>query len=166
MSCGLVCQTKTANSCGHIPEHFAGQDKFSINESSFSCSLLALYDSDFFKKIIFLYLHKKVTVTIVKLKERYKYQQWTKIQEKEDFYNSNAQILNQIINFTPRKNLRISCVLILLQLWYILILSYINIGNRTLCRPIRTVIVLVIKQIGLSLHGHLILLITGMIYPY
>lgn len=116
MSCGLVCQTKTANSCGHIPEDFAGQDKFSINESSFSCSLLALYDSDFFKKIIFLYLHKKVTVTIVKLKERYKYQQWTKIQEKEDFYNSNAQILNQIINFTPRKNLRISCVLILLQL--------------------------------------------------
>ena len=31
----------------------------SINESSFRCSLLALYDSDFFKKIIFLYLHKK-----------------------------------------------------------------------------------------------------------
>ena len=40
------------------------------------------------------------------------------------------------------------------------------IGNRTLCRPIRTVTVLVIKQIGLSLCGHLILLITGMIYPY
>ena len=58
----------------------------------------------------------KVTVTIVKLKERYKYQQWTKIQEKEEFYNSNAQILNQIINFTSRKNLRISCVLILVQL--------------------------------------------------
>ena len=88
----------------------------SVNESSFRCSLLALYDSDFFKKIIFLYLHKKVTVTIVKLKERYKYQQWTKIQEKEEFYNSNAQILHQIINFTSCKNLRISCVLILLQL--------------------------------------------------
>ena len=58
----------------------------------------------------------KVTVTIVKLKERYKYQQWTKIQEKEEFYNFNAQILNQIINFTSRKNLRISCVLILVQL--------------------------------------------------
>ena len=29
-----------------------------------------------------------------------------------------------------------------------------------------TVIVLVIKQTGLSLRGHLILLITGMIYPY
>ena len=61
---------------------------------------------------------------MVKLKESYKYQQCTKIQEKEEFYNSNAQILNQIINFPSRKNLRISCVLILLQLWYILILSY------------------------------------------
>ena len=98
----------------------------SINESSFRCSLLALYDSDFLKKEYSFIYTKKVTVTIVKLKERYKYQQWTKIQEKEEFYNSNAQILHQIINFTLRKNLWISCVLILLQLWYILILSYIN----------------------------------------
>ena len=122
MSCGFVCQTKTVNSCSHIAEHFAGQDKDnifprkSINESSFRCSLLALYDSDFLKKEYSFIYTKKVTVTIVKLKERYKYQQWTKIQEKEEFYNSNEQILNQIINFTSRKNLRISSVLILLQL--------------------------------------------------
>ena len=34
------------------------------------------------------------------------------------------------------------------------------IGNRTSCRPIRSIIILVIKQIGLSLRGHPILLIT------
>ena len=37
------------------------------------------------------------------------------------------------------------------------------IGNRTLCRPIRSVIILVIKQIGLPLRGRPILLITRMI---
>ena len=36
-------------------------------------------------------------------------------------------------------------------------------GNRTSCRPIRTVIILVIKQIGLPLRGRPILLITCMI---
>ena len=44
---------------------------------------------------------------------------------------------------------------ILLKLWLI--------GNRTSCRPIRSVIILVIKQIGLPLRGHPILLITRMI---
>ena len=34
------------------------------------------------------------------------------------------------------------------------------IGNRTSCRPIRSIIILVIKQIGLPLRGHPILLIT------
>ena len=36
-------------------------------------------------------------------------------------------------------------------------------GNRTLCRPIRSVIIIVTKQIGLPLGGCPILLITGMI---
>ena len=44
---------------------------------------------------------------------------------------------------------------ILLKLWLI--------GNRTSCRPIRSVIILEIKQIGLPLHGRPILLITCMI---
>ena len=44
---------------------------------------------------------------------------------------------------------------ILLKLWLI--------GNRTSCHPIRSVIILVIKQIGLPLHGRPILLITRMI---
>ena len=44
---------------------------------------------------------------------------------------------------------------ILLKLWLI--------GNRTSCRPIRSVIILVIKQIGLLLRGRPILLITRMI---
>ena len=44
---------------------------------------------------------------------------------------------------------------ILLKLWLI--------GNRTLCRSIRSVIILVIKQIGLPLRGRPILLITRMI---
>ena len=44
---------------------------------------------------------------------------------------------------------------ILLKLWLI--------GNRTSCRPIRPVIILVIKQIGLPLCGCPILLITYMI---
>ena len=44
---------------------------------------------------------------------------------------------------------------ILLKLWLI--------GNRTSCRPIQSVIILVIKQIGLPLRGCPILLITGMI---
>ena len=35
-------------------------------------------------------------------------------------------------------------------------------GNRTSCRPIRSVIILVIKQIGLPLRGRPILLITRM----
>ena len=39
----------------------------------------------------------------------------------------------------------------------------INIGNRTSCRPIRSVIILVTKQIGLPLRGRPILLITRMI---
>ena len=33
-------------------------------------------------------------------------------------------------------------------------------GNRTSCRPIRSIIILVIEQIGLPLRGHPILLIT------
>ena len=37
------------------------------------------------------------------------------------------------------------------------------INNRTSCRPIWSVIILVIKQIGLLLRGRLILLITHMI---
>ena len=37
-------------------------------------------------------------------------------------------------------------------------------GNRTSCRPIRSVIILVIKQIGLPLRGRPILLITGINY--
>ena len=37
------------------------------------------------------------------------------------------------------------------------------IGNRTLCRPIQSVIILVIKQIGLPLRGRPILLVTRMI---
>ena len=44
---------------------------------------------------------------------------------------------------------------ILLKLWLI--------GNRTSCRPIRSVIILVIKQIRLPLRGRPILLITRMI---
>ena len=36
-------------------------------------------------------------------------------------------------------------------------------SNRTSCRPIRSVIILVIKQIGLPLRGRLILLIPSMI---
>ena len=44
---------------------------------------------------------------------------------------------------------------ILLKLWLI--------GNRTSCRPIRSVIILVIKQIVLPLRGRPILLITHMI---
>ena len=44
---------------------------------------------------------------------------------------------------------------ILLKVWLI--------GNRTSCRPIRSVIILVIKQIGLPLRGRPILLITRMI---
>ena len=44
---------------------------------------------------------------------------------------------------------------ILLKLWLI--------GNRTSCRPIRSVIIVVIKQIGLPLRGRPILLITSMI---
>ena len=43
----------------------------------------------------------------------------------------------------------------MLKLWLI--------GNRTSCRPIRSVIILAIKQIGLPLHGRPILLITRMI---
>ena len=39
----------------------------------------------------------------------------------------------------------------------------INIGNRTSCRPIRSIILLVIKQIGLLLRGCPSLLITRMI---
>ena len=38
------------------------------------------------------------------------------------------------------------------------------IGNRTSCRPIRSVIILVIKQIGLPLRGRPILLITRFNY--
>ena len=43
----------------------------------------------------------------------------------------------------------------LLKLWLI--------GNRTSCRPIQSVILLVMKQIGLPLRGRPILLITHMI---
>ena len=39
----------------------------------------------------------------------------------------------------------------------------INIGNRTWCHSIQPIITLVIKQIGLLLRGHPILLITCMI---
>ena len=44
---------------------------------------------------------------------------------------------------------------ILLKLWFI--------GNRTSCHPIQSVMILMIKRIGLPLHGHPILLITHMI---
>ena len=44
---------------------------------------------------------------------------------------------------------------ILLKLWLI--------GNRTSSRPIRSVIILVIKQIGLPLRGRPVLLISHMI---
>ena len=44
---------------------------------------------------------------------------------------------------------------ILLKLWLI--------GNRTSCRPIRSVTIRVIKQIWFPLRGRLILLITRMI---
>ena len=37
------------------------------------------------------------------------------------------------------------------------------IGNRTSCHPIWSVIILVIKQIGVPLHSHLILFITHII---
>ena len=39
----------------------------------------------------------------------------------------------------------------------------VMINNRTSCRPIQSVIILVIKQIGLPLRGRPILLITRMI---
>ena len=48
-----------------------------------------------------------------------------------------------------------------LVLWLNLLQSWL-IGNRTSCRPIRSVITLVIKQIGLPLLGRPILLITRM----
>ena len=44
-----------------------------------------------------------------------------------------------------------------------ILLKLLLIGNRTSCRPIRSVIILVIKQIGLPLRGRPILLITRMI---
>ena len=44
------------------------------------------------------------------------------------------------------------------KLWWLWL-----IGNRTSCRPIRSVTILVIKQSGLLLRGRLILLITPMI---
>ena len=44
-----------------------------------------------------------------------------------------------------------------------ILLKLLLIGNRTSCRPIRFVIILVIKQIGLPLRGRPILLITRMI---
>ena len=40
---------------------------------------------------------------------------------------------------------------------------FVSNSNRTSCRPIRSVIILVIKQIGLPLRGRPILLITRMI---
>ena len=57
-------------------------------------------------------------------------------------------------------------------LCFIIVFSYISqimlklrlIGNRTSCRPIRSVIILVIKQIGLPLRGRPILLITRINY--
>ena len=66
-------------------------------------------------------------------------------------YAPSRALLNDFFCFTAsKKNFGISCPLIkkephisqiLLKLWLI--------GNRTLCRPIRSVIILVIKQIGL-----------------
>ena len=58
----------------------------------------------------------------------------------------------------------ISCVLILKkgqisQTWLYFWLT----GNSTSCRPVRSVIILVIKQIGLPLRGQPILLITSII---
>ena len=52
-------------------------------------------------------------------------------------------------NWTPLSPITIK---ILLKLWLI--------GNRTSCRPIRSVIILAIKQMGLSLRGRPILLTT------
>ena len=55
-------------------------------------------------------------------------------------------------NWTPLSPITIK---ILLKLWLI--------GNRTSCRPIRSLIIPVIKQTGLSLRGRPILLTTRMI---
>ena len=67
--------------------------------------------------------------------------------------------------FTASKNLGICFVLILKRALYIsqILFKLWLTGNRTLCRPIRFVIILVIKQIGLPLRGRPILLITRMI---
>ena len=46
---------------------------------------------------------------------------------------------------------------------YNFVIVVINNGNRTSCRPIQSVIILTIKQIGLPLRGRPILLITRMI---
>ena len=75
-----------------------------------------------------------------------------------------SHTLKWLFFFTASKvNLGISCVLIQKKsLIYHKFKSWL-IGNRTLCRPIQSVIILVIKQIGLPLRGRPILLITSMI---
>ena len=50
------------------------------------------------------------------------------------------------------------------QCWHKKRLKLRLIGNRTSCRPIRSVIILVIKQIGLPLRGRPVLLITRINY--
>ena len=69
-----------------------------------------------------------------------------------------------LMAFFSLQALVISCVLIeikgqISQTWLYLWLT----GNSTSCRPVRSVIILVIKQIGLPLRGQPILLITSII---
>ena len=63
---------------------------------------------------------------------------------------------------TASKNLGISCVLILKRALYIkkILLKLWWIGNRTLCRPIRFVIIRVINKIGRPCSGSPICLIS------
>ena len=69
------------------------------------------------------------------------------------FLSLLAKKISEFLVFWFKKEPHISQVL--LKLWLI--------GNRTSCRPIQSVIILVIKQIGLPLRGRPILLITRMI---
>ena len=69
------------------------------------------------------------------------------------FFVTASKKISEFLVFWLKKEPHISQIL--LKLWLI--------GNRTSRRPIRSVIILVIKQIGLPLRGRPILLITGMI---
>ena len=69
------------------------------------------------------------------------------------FFSLLAKKISEFVVFWLKKEPNISQIL--LKLWLI--------GNRTSCRPIQSVIILVIKQIGLPLRGRSILLISRMI---